>query len=487
MIARSGEKNDIRTSAVVKAQREYRRGTVVRSRYELRQKLGEGEMGIVWSAHSLTLDVPVALKLLHHSSQSSDAAQRLELSARAAAKLSHPGITQVLDFDYTEEGIPFLVMELLSGRTLLELMQEHGRFSRVDAVRMLLPIASALAFAHDRGVVHRDVKPQNVFVGKDDSERVVPKLLDFGIAQMEGAGPKVSPDVVGSPNYVAPEQLMKRGDLDHRADVWGFSVTLYELVSSRVPFEAKDYQGVVDAILHGEPTPLHKHGIRDDALWQIIKRGLSRHPALRFQNMNEYGATLARYLLERDVEEDISQTLIEGAWLTPKTGSSPEASLPKSSSVVTARDPEALEESRPRSDTEAAQRSAPTVQAQHRRRRQLTLKKRLLLLGLGLAVGLVVWALVSNRSESAKMGDAPRDQVADVVEPEALAGRETAEKVQPAKVHIEDLSPAETSESAPKKAQRNNPQRSKAQGKPRPASASPTKKPRDSDARDFGF
>ena len=174
MIARSGEQKDIRTSAVVKAQREFRRGTVVRGRYELRQKLGVGEMGIVWSAHSLTLDVPVALKLLHHSSKTSAAAERLELSARAAAKLAHPGITQVLDFDYTEDGIPFLVMELLSGRTLLELMQEHGRFSRVDAVRMLLPIAAALAFAHDRGVVHRDVKPQNVFVAKDDSERVNP-------------------------------------------------------------------------------------------------------------------------------------------------------------------------------------------------------------------------------------------------------------------------------------------------------------------------
>jgi serine/threonine-protein kinase len=371
-------------------------------------------------------------------------------------------------------------MELLSGRTLLELMQEHGRFSRVDAVRMLLPIASALAFAHDRGVVHRDVKPQNVFVAKDDSERVIPKLLDFGIAQMQGAGPEVSPDVVGSPNYVAPEQLMKRADVDHRADVWGFSVTLYELVSSRVPFEAKDYQGVVEAILHGEPTPLAKHGIRDDALWQIVKRGLSRHPALRFQNMSEYGATLARYLLERDVEEDISQTLIEGAWLTPKSASSPEASLLKSASVVLAHDADPDQERRARSDTEAAQRSAPTVQAKHRRRRRLTLQKRLLLAGVGLSLGLAVWTLVSNRSEAPTAGDAPRADVVDRIEPGV---DKAAEQVRPAKVDIEDLSPAETSEPARRDALEDGAKRKRS----RPAPPKATKKNKDSDVRDFGF
>lgn len=482
MIARSGEQKDIRTSAVVKAQREYRRGTVVRARYELRQKLGEGEMGIVWSAHSLTLDVPVALKLLHHSTKSSDAAERLELSARAAAKLAHPGITQVLDFDYTEDGIPFLVMELLSGRTLLELMQEHGRFSRVDAVRMLLPIASALAFAHDRGVVHRDVKPQNVFVAKDDSERVVPKLLDFGIAQVEGAGPRIAPDVVGSPNYVAPEQLTKQANVDHRVDVWGFSVTLYELVSSRVPFAAKDYQGVVDAILHGEPTPLAKHGIRDEALWKILQRGLNRHPALRFQNMAEYGATLARYLLERDVEEDISQTLIEGAWLTPKTASSPEASVPKNPSVLVSPDQEQEQEPKSRSDTEAAQRRAPTVQAQHRRRRKLTLQKRLLMAAIGLLAGLTIWALVSDRAKAPATEAAVQPESVEVIETEALPAEVIDVPSRPAKLDIEDLTPAEAAEAAESTAGKR-----KKPSKPRPAPRKAKKKANDKDVRDFGF
>ncbi len=486
MIARSGEKDDIRTSAVVKAQREYRRGTVVRARYELMQKLGVGEMGIVWSAHSLTLDVPVALKLLHHSSQVTDAAERLELSARVAAKLSHPGITQVLDFDYTEEGIPFVVMELLSGRTLLELMQEHGRFSRVDAVRMLLPIASALAFAHDRGVVHRDVKPQNVFMAKDDSERVIPKLLDFGIAQIEGAGPSLAPSVVGSPNYVAPEQLQKRTDVDHRADIWGFSVTLYELVSSRVPFEAKDYQGVVDAIVKGEPTPLSKHGIRDDALWQIIKRGLSRHPALRFQSMTEYGATLARYLLERDVEEDISQTLIEGAWLAPKTASSPEASQPKSSSVIIVTDSDPEQDEHPRSDTEVAQRSAPTVQAKHRRERRLTLHKRLFLAGIGLLLGLAAWGLASRGGEAPLVSDSSEAAIADLPQDEVVQAETRDESAIPAKLDIEDLSPTETGEPAGPKAAKRAQTKAKKKTKSRTPAPKPGKK-KSSDVRDFGF
>lgn len=484
MIARSGEQKDIRTSAVVKAQREFRSGTVVRARYELRQKLGVGEMGIVWSAHSLTLDVPVALKLLHHSSQASDAAERLELSARAAAKLAHPGITQVLDFDYTEEGVPFLVMELLSGRTLLELMQEHGRFSRVDAVRMLLPIASALAFAHDRGVVHRDVQPRNVFVAKDDSERVIPKLLDFGIAKMEGASPNTAPDVVGSPNYVAPEQLQKRADVDHRADVWGFSVTLYELVSSRVPFAGKDYQGVVDAILHGEPTPLSKHGIRDEALWQIIKRGLARHPALRFQNMTEYGATLAHYLLERNVEEDISQTLIEGAWLAPKTASSPEASAPKNPSVIVEADATLEEKPKQKSNTEAAQRSAPTVQAKHKRQKTLTLQKRLLMAAIGVLIGLTVWALLSR--SGAPTPKAGEEQIADLEEVAPVPIEEAPDPAVPAKVDIEDLSPAEIAEPARSKAPK---WKSKPKSKSfrRPVQRKQSEKPKDPNTRDFGF
>ena len=237
-----------------------RAGSVIEGKYRLERVLGEGGMGAVWCAQHLQLDLPVAIKLLRAGPDLALLGERFKIEARAAAQLVHPAIVRVFDIDTTEQGEPFIVMELLRGESLSDLL-DRGRLSGVTAVQTLLPIAEALVLAHGKGIVHRDLKPPNVFLAEED-ERLQPKLVDFGIAKLtsaaEAAGSLTVTGVpLGSPDYMSPEQARGSHDVDHRADIWSFSVLLYEAISGNTPFGGDNYNALMRAIVEDEPAPLH--------------------------------------------------------------------------------------------------------------------------------------------------------------------------------------------------------------------------------------
>lgn len=305
------------------ASAEYQAGVVIAGKYQLEQILGQGGMGVVWSARNIALDTPVALKLLSTGLDKPELRERLLIEARSAAKLAHPAIVDVFDIGETERGEPFIVMELLSGTSLGAMLSMEGRIPAVHAVRLLLPIADALRFAHDKGMVHRDVKPDNIFVVETEGG-IYPKLVDFGIVKVQradGAHQLTHTGVVmGSPDYLSPEQARGAEGIDHRTDIWSLSVALYEAISGQMPFSAKNYNALVRQIVEDTPPSLLALAAADRELSALVERGLSKSPAERFATMGEMGQALAAWLLRQGVDQDICGNTLEGKWLRNDTG-----------------------------------------------------------------------------------------------------------------------------------------------------------------------
>ncbi|HEX2874295.1 MAG TPA: serine/threonine-protein kinase [Polyangiaceae bacterium] len=300
-------------------------GTVLAGKYRLELQLGAGGMAVVWSAYHLELETPVAIKLLRGHDPS--LAQRMKLEARASARLAHPAIVRVLDVAETDEGDPFIVMDLLSGETLASALG-RGNVSALRAVQLLLPIADALAFAHEHGVVHRDLKPENVFLAVE-GDVLQPKLLDFGIAKLTEASAAIrltaSGTTLGSPSYMSPEQA--RGDeVDHRSDVWSFCVLLYKAIGRRPPFRGATPQETIDAILKREPPPLPLGAGVDGHLARIVLSGLNKDAAARPASMRQLGQQLARWLLLHGVPVDACGTPLVAKWLSGEPSTRPRAS-----------------------------------------------------------------------------------------------------------------------------------------------------------------
>jgi serine/threonine-protein kinase len=251
-------------------------------------------------------------------------AERMLQEARAAASIGHPAIIQVFDFGFTEHGDPFIVMELLRGESLSQALRRRNRVLPLRAAQTLLPIIDALGAAHARGIVHRDLKPENIFLARPGGQRLQPKVLDFGIAKLEQrAAERLTRDgaVIGSPAYMSPEQLRGDRGVDARADVWALCIVLYQMISGHRPFEGEGYQAASWwNILNAEPRPLVEHGVDEPELWELIKKGLEKDAAKRFASMREIGEQLARWLLARGVQEDITNASLR-SWLSPQVGS----------------------------------------------------------------------------------------------------------------------------------------------------------------------
>ena len=308
----------------------YAPGVIVEQKYKLVRLLGEGGMGSVWVAKNLTLDCHVALKLMRSDLARSvpGAAERMLTEARAAASIHHPAIVQIFDFGRTRDGDPFISMEMLDGESLSGTLKRRERLPATKAVQVLMPIADALVVAHARGVVHRDLKPDNILLARLADGRVQPKILDFGIARIEdSSSPKLTLDgtVLGSPAYLSPEQARGQTDIDLRVDVWAFTVMLYELVTGCTPFAGESYNALLYSIMGQEPLTLAEHGIDDPALWAILARGMDKNRDTRFGSMRAIGRELARYLLDRKVKSDIAQGPLK-PWL--EASERPAAPLP---------------------------------------------------------------------------------------------------------------------------------------------------------------
>jgi serine/threonine protein kinase len=309
----------------------YVAGEVIADKYRLINMIGEGGMGWVWVARNLALDVQVALKLIRSDIEAEGAADRLLTEARAAARLKHPGIVRVFDFGRTRRRDPFIVMELLSGENLGDIVQRDGRLAATAAVQLLLPIADALAAAHGKGIVHRDLKPDNVFLAESEG-RVQPKVVDFGIAKVEvQTGQKdkkltQAGTVLGSPDYMSPEQARGVEDIDHRTDIWSFCVVLYESITGRVPFEDDNYNALLRKIIE-QPTPsIVDLAAGDQELARILEKGLAKDRNERWQSMRALGEALAMWLYSHGVQEDVYGHSLRAAWLDGP-GSNPDLRL----------------------------------------------------------------------------------------------------------------------------------------------------------------
>jgi serine/threonine protein kinase len=300
---------------------EYLAGAVIADRYKLVRPLGRGGMGVVWVAHSLVLGVDVALKLIHSDLGGSTGATRMAREAHAAARLGHPAMVRVFDFGWTSRADPFLVMELVQGESMGSILRRELRLPAIQAVQMLLPLADGLRSAHDKGIVHRDIKPDNILVARDEFGRQQPKLLDFGIAKVEqtqsSEDRKLTQEGValGSPDYMSPEQALGREDIDHRTDVWALCVVLYESITGQMPWDRPNYNALMQAIIHEPPAPTTQFSAGDADLWRVIERGLAKNPENRWASMTELGEALALWLYEHGVKEDISANSLRAVWL----------------------------------------------------------------------------------------------------------------------------------------------------------------------------
>jgi serine/threonine-protein kinase len=276
---------------------------------------------VVWVAHSLVLGVDVALKLIHSDLGGSTGATRMAREAHAAARLGHPAMVRVFDFGWTSRADPFLVMELVQGESMGSILRRELRLPAIQAVQMLLPLADGLRSAHDKGIVHRDIKPDNILVARDEFGRQQPKLLDFGIAKVDQ--PQSAEDrkltqegiALGSPDYMSPEQALGREDIDHRTDVWALCVVLYESITGQMPWDRPNYNALMQAIIHDPPAPTTELSAGDADLWCVIERGLQKNPENRWASMTELGEALALWLYKHGVKEDISANSLRAVWL----------------------------------------------------------------------------------------------------------------------------------------------------------------------------
>jgi len=257
-------------------------------------------MGSVWRAHHLTLNAPVAIKLIDPALASSpDAQARFIREAQAAAALRSPNVVQTLDFG-VDDGIPYIVMELLIGENLADRLARVGRLTPAQTARVVVDVAKAIGKAHAAEIVHRDLKPDNVFLARDEDDEVV-KVVDFGVAKATGmVGASTSRTrtgaILGTPYYMSPEQAQGDKRVDWRTDLWALAVIAFECLVGRRPFEADGLGSLIMQICAAPipvPSAIGPVPPGFDAWWA---RATERDPAARFQSARELATSLRAVL-----------------------------------------------------------------------------------------------------------------------------------------------------------------------------------------------
>lgn len=282
-------------------------GLTLNDTYVPERILGEGGMGRVYLArHTRIRQKRVAVKVLHPEYfLNAQVLARFQREAETAAAISHPNVVTVLDVDRTPHGLPYLVTEYLDGSDLSDQLKLQGKFSATTAVHIARQLCRGLGAAHQSQVIHRDVKPQNIFLVGDFArglpERPTIKVLDFGLSRFsDGSGSDLTQAgcIMGTPAYMAPEQA--RGQqVDHRTDVYGAGVVLYTMLTGRPPFEGDTPQATVLAAMNAEPPrPRSVEPSIPPHLELIIERAMAREPAERYQNMAEFEQALAAFEAE---------------------------------------------------------------------------------------------------------------------------------------------------------------------------------------------
>lgn len=313
-------------------------GKTLLERYKVTRKIGQGGMGAVYEATHTLIGKRVAIKvLLDKHAQSGSIVARLKLEAKLASSIGHENIIDITDFGETVDGKTFVVMEYLEGESLASLLHRTGPLEPERALRIGRQIASALGAAHKKGVIHRDVKPENVFLlsrkGRDFA-----KVVDFGISKSlrpEGESDNESADdsssglrltqtgmVLGTPLYMSPEQARGDEDLDHRIDVYALGVILYEMVTGEVPFSGQNYLSIISQVIADDPKP--PGDLRPEIgaeLEAVILRALDKDRDRRYASIEELDGDLAALFPDDGSTTDAGGRISAVRWIRRRRGS----------------------------------------------------------------------------------------------------------------------------------------------------------------------
>ncbi|HXU73874.1 MAG TPA: serine/threonine-protein kinase [Polyangia bacterium] len=308
-------------------------GHTLVDRYRLTRKIGEGGMGAVYEAMHVLLSKPVAVKVLRDKYlDRPEVARRLVQEARLASSIRHENIVDITDSGATEDGRTFVVMEHLEGLSLAELLKREGALPEARIIEIARQAASALGAAHECGIVHRDVKPENIFLIDRDSGRGgrdFVKVLDFGISKtikpgtMDEESLKLTHTgmVLGTPLYMSPEQARGDEDLDHRIDIWALGVILYECLTAEVPFRATNYLGVIAQVLNQDVTPPRKLRPEmriSEPMERVVQKAMAKSRDDRYPTMAA---------LVDDLDRVASGGDVEPPRVTPSTAERPRTTL----------------------------------------------------------------------------------------------------------------------------------------------------------------
>jgi eukaryotic-like serine/threonine-protein kinase len=274
----------------------------------LLSRIGRGGMGDVWVARNEATQAEVAVKTLQRSERTELHDERFRREARLAATITHRNVVRIFDLVDDEDGTLGLVMELLRGGTLEAFMREHGPMSSRHGVAVAVALLSALNHVHDKGIVHRDVKPANMFFAVDPDGHLIPKVLDFGIAKLPSASSPLTVDgsVLGTPHYMSPEQIRGADDLDGRSDMFSLAVVLCEMLTGERAFQRDSAAASLAAVLEHEVDPDPRI---DPRVWVALSRALAKRPYERFATCGEFAEALRAAV--GGSEEDLTLALQE--------------------------------------------------------------------------------------------------------------------------------------------------------------------------------
>ncbi len=292
-------------------------GTTVAGKYRVDRLIGRGGMGAVFQATNLAIGKRVALKFLdHEAAKNREACQRFQREAEAAGMAESAHIVQIFDSGVTEAGLPFLVMELLTGEDLRACLRREARLSVVAALRIVNQVLRALLRAHEAGIVHRDLKPDNVFLCARDDDPSFVKLVDFGISKVARARTADTltrrGTVLGTAFYMSPEQAQSFADIDGRTDLFSLGAIVFEMLTGRPPHGGRTYEAVLIAICTQDAPDVRTLAPEvPGAVAAIVSRALERERERRFQSAAEFLAAITK------LESDFAPGAAAGA--TPRS------------------------------------------------------------------------------------------------------------------------------------------------------------------------
>jgi eukaryotic-like serine/threonine-protein kinase len=263
-------------------------GTVLHERYRIVERIGDGAMGAVYRGERVKLGRWVAIKfLLEEYAATPDGLRRFEVEARAMSRLAHPNCVPVTDFGF-DDGTPYLVMEYAPGRSLRQILNDEERLAPARAIAIVRQVLAGLGHAHGQGIVHRDVKPENILIASVEGHGEHVRILDFGLAKLRDDAVFTSGMALGTPGYMAPEQTLGR-PVDERADVYATGILLHELIAGLKPFVSDDPHAVMKMHRDVTPAPLRQVGAAvSPELEAVVLRALSKAPADRFASASTF-------------------------------------------------------------------------------------------------------------------------------------------------------------------------------------------------------